>query len=71
MELIEKIDLFLLPEEGRKELINFYEFLLKKYGITKKETPLKENEISKFAGMLENLPIDPLQFQKSLREEWD
>jgi hypothetical protein len=39
--------------------------------ITKKEEFLKLKEISKFAGSLENLSIDPLEFQKSLREEWD
>ena len=32
MQLIEeKIDLSLLPEEARRELIDFYEFLLEKY----------------------------------------
>jgi hypothetical protein len=70
MKLREGIDLSLLPEEGKKELINFYKFLLKKYEITKKEESLKLKEISKFAGSLENLSIDPLEFQKSLREEW-
>ena len=58
MKLREDIDLSLLPEEG------------KKYEITKKEESLKLKEISKFAGSLENLSIDPLEFQKSLREEW-
>nr|WP_163329296.1 DUF2281 domain-containing protein [Desulfurobacterium thermolithotrophum] len=35
-QTLEKIDLELLPEEARKELIDFYEFLLNKYGVKKR-----------------------------------
>ena len=38
MRLIErKIDLSLLPEEARRELIDFYEFLLQKYRIKERK----------------------------------
>ena len=61
-----KIDV--LPDEGKKELMDFYEFLLKKYGIS---TPKKKKNLSEFAGILEKLPIEPEEYQKTIREEWD
>jgi len=27
--------------------------------------------LSRFAGILKSLPVDPLDFQKQIREEWD
>ena len=39
MQLIEKIDLEVLPEEAKRELIDFYNFLLQKYRV--KERKLK------------------------------
>ena len=32
---IKQIDLGILPKEARRELMDFYEFILKKYGINK------------------------------------
>ncbi len=34
--MIKEIDLEKLPEEARKELLDFYEFLLEKYGKKRK-----------------------------------
>ena len=42
MQLMEKIDLMLLPEEARRELIDFYEFLIEKYGTKKKKDNIKD-----------------------------
>ncbi len=39
MKLMEKIDLTLLPEEAKRELIDFYNFLLQKYKV--KDNKLK------------------------------
>ena len=44
MQLMEKIDLTLLPEDARRELIDFYEFLLEKYGTRKKKDSIKDIE---------------------------
>jgi len=60
-----KIDI--LPEEGRKELMDFYEFLLKKYNISVSK---KKRNLSKFAGILKELPIKPEEYQRKIREEW-
>ncbi|WP_456371154.1 DUF2281 domain-containing protein [Thermodesulfatator atlanticus] len=69
-EKLKRIDLELLPEEARKELLDFYEFLVEKYGIVKKERRSKAEIISKFAGILK-LSVDPLEYQRSVREEWN
>ncbi len=69
-QTVEKIDLELLPEEARKELIDFYESLVEKYGIIKQEKQSKIEALSRFAGILK-LPIDPLKYQKTMRDEWD
>ncbi|WP_457625251.1 DUF2281 domain-containing protein [Persephonella sp.] len=61
-----KIDI--LPEEGRKELMDFYEFLLKKYGISVSK---KKKNLSKFTGVLKKLSIKPEEYQRKTREEWD
>ena len=61
-----KIDV--LPEEGKKELMDFYEFLLKKYRISVSKR--KEN-LSEFAGILEKLPIKPEEYQKIIRKGLD
>jgi len=37
MRLTERIDLTLLPEDARRELIDFYEFLLMKYKVGKEK----------------------------------
>jgi predicted ATP-grasp superfamily ATP-dependent carboligase len=37
MQVVKEIDLLILPEEARRELLDFYEFLLKKYVIRKKD----------------------------------
>ena len=44
MELMEKIDLTLLPENARRELIDFYEFLLEKYGSRKEKNNIENIE---------------------------
>ena len=58
-----KIDV--LPEEGKKELIDFYEFLLRKYGISVSK---RKKNLSEFAGTLEKLPIKPEEYQIKIRE---
>ncbi|WP_457640385.1 DUF2281 domain-containing protein [Persephonella sp.] len=60
-----KIDV--LPEESRKELMDFYEFLLNKYGISVSK---KKKNLSKFAGVLKELPIKPEEYQRKIRKEW-
>ena len=42
MQLTEKLDLSILPEEAKKELLDFYEYLKKKYKIHKTLEELKE-----------------------------
>ena len=42
---MEKIDIEILPKEAKKELIDFYEFLLKKYGFKKRCRANLEKEI--------------------------
>jgi len=42
MQLMEKIDLTLLPGEARRELIDFYEFLLEKYGSRKEKNDMED-----------------------------
>ena len=42
MQLMEKIDLTLLPGEARRELIDFYEFLLEKYGSGKEKNDMED-----------------------------
>jgi len=42
MQLMEKIDLTLLPGEARRELIDFYEFLLEKYGSGKEKNNMED-----------------------------
>ena len=44
MQLMERIDLSLLPEEARRELIDFYEFLLEKYGTKKRKGNIEDIE---------------------------
>ena len=61
VELLEK-----LPPELQKEAIDFIQFL-----IEKKVNNKKSYDISKFAGILEELPIDPIKFQKEIRGEWE
>jgi hypothetical protein len=39
---MEKIDLTLLPGEARRELIDFYEFLLEKYGSGKEKNDMED-----------------------------
>jgi phosphoribosylformylglycinamidine (FGAM) synthase PurS component len=39
---MEKIDLTLLPGEARRELIDFYEFLLEKYGSRKEKNDMED-----------------------------
>jgi len=64
MELKEKIDVNLLPENAKKELLDFYEYLLDKY-------VKKKKNISEYAGILEKLPIEPMEYQNSIRDEWE
>jgi len=45
VQLMEKIDLTLLPENARKELIDFYEFLMEKY-VRNQENMKKESFFS-------------------------
>ena len=61
IELLEK-----LPPELQKEVLDFIQFLLEK-----KMKRKKSSDISKFAGILKKLPIDPLQFQREIRSEWN
>ena len=65
MELMEKIDLTLLPENARRELIDFYEFLLEKYGSRKEKNNIENIE--------ETLLINKVQIDtknwKFIREE--
>ena len=68
---IERIDLELLPEEARRKLVDFYEFLLNKYSINRKECESEHKKLSKFAGILKKVTIEPLEYQKELRSEWD
>ena len=42
MQLKEKIDVTLLPENARRELIDFYEFLLEKYGSRKEKNDMED-----------------------------
>jgi len=58
-----------LPENAKKELLDFYEFLIKKYG--KSNNKQNRKPLSKFAGILDNLPIDPLEYQNRIRKEWE
>ena len=39
---IKQIDLGILPKEARKELMDFYEFVLRKYGINKEGKDIKK-----------------------------
>ena len=64
----EELKIDILPEEGKKELMDFYEFLLKKYGISISK---KKKNLSEFAGILEKLPIKPEEYQNVIRKEWD
>ncbi|SNZ06205.1 Protein of unknown function [Persephonella hydrogeniphila] len=63
-----ELKLDVLPEEGKKELFDFYEFLLQKYGISIS----KENKknIGRFAGIIK-LSKEPLNYQKEIRKEWE
>ena len=65
MQLMEKIDLTLLPENARRELIDFYEFLLEKYGSRKEKNNIENIE--------ETLLINKVQIDtknwKFIREE--
>ncbi len=61
IELLEK-----LPPELQKEVLDFIQFLLEK-----KMKRKKSSDISKFAGILEKLPIDSLQFQREIRSKWN
>jgi len=44
MQLKEKIDVTLLPENARRGLIDFYEFLLEKYGSRKEKNNTEDIE---------------------------
>lgn len=63
-----EINIDILPEEAKKELLNYYDYLIKKYGIFKRQ---KKENIAKFAGILKNLKENPLEYQKKIRSEWD
>ena len=56
MQITKKIDLLILPEEARRELLDFYEFLLKKYVIRKKDVK-KENFFSMVGRHSFTLPL--------------
>ena len=45
---IKEINLKILPEEARKELLDFYEYLLNKCGGAKKEKPTMEKRKLQF-----------------------
>ena len=64
MQVTKEIDLLRLPEEARKELIDFYEFLLKKYDIRKKN--IKKE---KFFSVLEKYSFNLPSTYKFNREE--
>ena len=45
MQIIKEIDFSILPEEARRELIDFYEFLLEKY-VRRRKNARKETFFS-------------------------
>ena len=67
--LIEK-----LSPDLQEQVIDFINFLIEKRLKQKKmdmEYDFKIKEISKFAGALDKLWIEPLTYQKNLRKEWE
>ena len=57
-----------LPPDLRQEVIDFIEFLLEKRKQMERKTV---NELSAFAGILESLPVEPLEYQEKVRNEWE
>ncbi len=68
MKLMDKIDLTLLPEDARKELIDFYEFLLEKYGARNKKDSLKD--IKKIL-LIDKIQIDTRSWKFSREELYE
>ncbi|ACN99303.1 conserved hypothetical protein [Sulfurihydrogenibium azorense Az-Fu1] len=63
-----ELRLDVLPEEGKKELLDFYEFLLQKYGISVRRESKKN--IKEFIGIIK-LSKEPLRYQEEMRKEWE
>ena len=59
------INLESLSQEAREDLLNYYKNLLQK---SKKK---EKSNLSKYAGILNKLPIEPLEYQKKIRDEWN
>jgi len=66
IELMEK-----LPPELEEEVIDFIEFLINKRKLKKITRNYDVKEVSKFAGILKELSVEPLEYQENLRKEWE
>lgn len=62
---MESLDLSVLDNESKKQIIDFYDLLLNK------QNNIIKNDLNKFSGCLKNLEKDPLEFQKEMRNEWE
>ena len=69
MKSIREIDLTLLPENAKKELIDFYEFLLKKYG-SKEKKDTEDVNIEKFF-LINEIQIDTRKWKFSREEIYE
>ena len=68
MKPVDKIDLTLLPEDARRELIDFYEFLLEKYGVRNKRNKLEE--IKKIL-LIDKIQVDTRSWKFSREELYE
>ncbi|MEO2068333.1 MAG: hypothetical protein ABGX27_02330 [Desulfurobacteriaceae bacterium] len=69
---MEKIDLTLLPEDARRELIDFYEFLLEKYGSKYSSRKGKNNiEDIKEILLIDKVQIDTRNWKFSREEIYE
>ena len=65
----QKIDLEVLPEEARKEMMDFYEYLLNKYAKAKKEkTTMEKRKLQFFESVKEHSFVLPENYRFN-REE--
>jgi|GEM_PF-1367038 len=69
----QSLDIDILPKEVRGQLIDYYTFLVNKYGNVKSKTPItptfSKADIDDLGEI--SLTIEPLEFQKKMRDEWE
>lgn len=63
------IDLDVLPPNVREQLVDYYQYLIQRHNLNiDKEFTFSEKEIEELDEI--TLEIDPLIFQKRIRDEW-